>query len=301
MMASKEYTMDATSLMTRKILKLIPGKDLAARLYKNPPRDTKVMDARFFSSLFSLETWEVLERKIVTIQDREPDGRHILFLHGGSYIVEASTMHRRLIQKLVKNHHMTVSFVDYPLAPEHTWRETRRMVLAAYAQIVKKFPKDEFFLFGDSAGGGLALAVLQELAKQNVMNSPKKTVLCSPWLDLSLQNPLIAEYEESDPVLSVEGLRYAAKMYSGGDDLRHPFLSPMFATVDNLGDILLYVGSQEIFYPDCLQFKKSIEAADGSSVTLKIGEGMMHDWVLFPFNESKSIPAQIDAFFQKST
>jgi acetyl esterase/lipase len=290
--------MSTTTDVTQAILKLAKVKAFAVKQYQNPSRGNGAMDAKHFKSGYTVATCEVMGKKVTTVSGTCPDGRHLLFFHGGSYVVEATPFHRRLIQVLVKKYHMTVSFVDYPLAPESTFLNARAMALASYSEIVKTYPDHTFFLFGDSAGGGLALVLLQALRDEGITPFPMKTVLCSPWLDLSLQNKLIADYEELDPVLSVEALLYAASLYASGEDLSHPFLSPLFGTMENLGGILLFVGTHEIFFPDCLALQGKLETSQGSSVSLVLGEGLMHDWVLFPSKESKEVPAQIDEFLR---
>jgi len=288
--------MSAATDVEQTLLKLVKVKNLAMKQYKNPSRGNGVMDAKHFKSGYTVDTCEVLGKMVTTVSSSDPDGRHLLFFHGGSYVVEASIFHRRFIQTLVKKYHMTVTFVDYPLAPESTFGATKAMALASYHKTVSTYPDHTFFLFGDSAGGGLALALLQVLSEEGVLPFPKKTVLCSPWLDLSLQNKQIPAYEECDPVLSVEGLQYAALLYSGGEALSNPFLSPLFGNMDNLGEILLFVGTHEILFPDCLALQEKIKAAKGSSLSMVLGEGLMHDWVLFPSKEAKKVPTQIDTF-----
>jgi len=278
------------------LLKLAKVKDLVMKQYKKASRGNGVMDAKHFKSGYTVDTYEVMGKKVTTVSCPDPDGRHLLFFHGGSYVIEASVFHRRFIQVLAKKYHMTVSFVDYPLAPESTFETTKAMALASYRKIVGTYPDHTFFLFGDSAGGGLALALLQVLREEGVHPFPKKTVLCSPWLDLSLKNKQIPDYEEYDPVLSVEGLQYAALLYSGGEDLSNPFLSPLFGKMDGLGEILLYVGTHEILFPDCLSLQEKIETAKDSSLSIVLGEGLMHDWVLFPSKEAREVPPQIDEF-----
>ncbi len=290
--------MRTTNDITQKLLKLAKIKEVAAKQYKNPPRGNSVMDTKYFKAGYTVDTCEVLDKKITTVSTPDSDGRHLLFFPGGSYLLEATPFHRRFIQILAKKHRMTISFVEYPLAPESTFETTRAMVLASYQKIVSTYPHHRFSLFGDSAGGGLALALLQLLGEKGILPFPKKTVLCSPWLDLSLQNKQMQAYEQRDPVLSVEGLQYAAQLYSGGEDLSHPFLSPLFGPMDDLGEILLYVGTHEIFYPDCLALQENIKKAKNSSLSLVVGEGLIHDWVLFPSKEAKKVPHQIDAFLQ---
>ena len=225
--------MSAATDVTQKLLKLVKAKDLAAKQYKNPSRGNGIMDAKHFTSGYSIDTYEILGKKVTTVSGAEPDTRHLVFFLGGSYVLEATIFHRKLIQILTKKHHITVSFVDYPLAPEHTFETTKAMALASYEKIVSTYPDHIFFFFGESAGGGLALALLQVLRDEGILPFPMKTVLCSPWLDLSLQNKLIPDYVDSDPVLAVEGLEYAASLYSGGEDLSNPLLSPLFGSMDN--------------------------------------------------------------------
>lgn len=293
---NEDTQMSAATDVAQSLMRLAKVKDLAAKQYRTPSRGNGVMDAKHFNPGYVVDTYEVMGKRVTTVSGPDPDKRHLLFFHGGSYVLEATAFHRRLIQVLVKKHHMTVSFVDYPLAPEATFETTRAMALASYQKIVSIYADHTFFLFGDSAGGGLALALLQVLREKDIRPFPEKTVLCSPWLDLSLQNKQIPEYEKLDPVLSVEGLQYAASLYSGGKDLSEPFLSPLFGNMDGLGDILLFVGNREILYPDCLLFQEKIQKAENSSLSMVLGEALIHDWVLFPSKEAKVVPSQIDAF-----
>ncbi|NBK20825.1 MAG: alpha/beta hydrolase [Spirochaetia bacterium] len=288
--------MSAANEVTRTILKLAKVKDLATKQYRNPSRGNGIMDAKHFNASYTVETCEVLGKRVTTVRAPDADGRHLLFFHGGSYVIEGTAFHRKFIQALAKKHHFTISYVDYPLAPEHSFETTMAMALASYKKIASTYAEHTFFLFGDSAGGGLALALLQVLKGEGVLPFPQKTVLCSPWLDLSLQNPQIPEYEELDPVLSVDGLRHAASLYGGGEDLSNSILSPLFGNMDGLGEILLFVGTHEVLYPDCLLLQEKIEKANDSTLTMVVGEGLVHDWVLFPSKEAKRVPSQIDAF-----
>ena len=83
-------------------------------------------------------------------------------------------------------------------------------------------------MFGDSAGGGLALAVLQILRDEKIIPFPKKTVLMSPWVDLTMSNPKIGEAAERDPLLTMDCLYHAAERYIGNGDAKNAVLSPIF-------------------------------------------------------------------------
>ena len=204
----------------------------------------------------------------------------MVFLHGGGYVAEATASHRRIIEELVKMYGLKVTFIDYPLAPEHTYEKTHKIVMKAYREITIKNYGDEFYLFGDSAGGGLALAVLQILRDEKMIPFPKKTVLMSPWVDLTMSNPKIGEAAERDPLLTMDCLYHAAERYIGNGDVKNPVLSPIFGRMDNLGKIFLLTGTHEILNPDCRKLKTKLMAAYGTELEFYEGEKMVHDWIL---------------------
>ena len=173
-----------------------------------------------------------------------------------------------------------VTFIGYPLAPEHTYEKTHEIVMKAYREITIKNYGDEFYLFGDSAGGGLALAVLQILRDEKIIPFPKKTVLMSPWVDLTMSNPKIGEAAERDPLLTMDCLYHAAERYIGNGDAKNAVLSPIFGRMDNLGKIFLLTGTHEILNPDCRKLKTKLMAAYGTELEFYEGEKMVHDWIL---------------------
>ena len=152
--------------------------------------------------------------------------------------------------------------------------------MKAYREITIKNYGDEFYLFGDSAGGGLALAVLQILRDEKIIPFPKKTVLMSPWVDLTMSNPKIGEAAERDPLLTMDCLYHAAERYIGNGDAKNPVLSPIFGRMDNLGKIFLLTGTHEILNPDCRKLKTKMMAAYGTELEFYEGEKMVHDWIL---------------------
>ncbi|MGB2964780.1 MAG: alpha/beta hydrolase [Anaerolineales bacterium] len=262
----------------------------------NPPRNTGTMDSDKFKNNLDLISWTVDGFKLLSVNPPNSNNKQVIFLHGGAYLLEATAFHQKFMETLAKEYGLTITFIDYPKGPEHTFRTTHDVVLKAYLEILHKNPGNEFYLVGDSAGGGLGLALLQELRDKRITPFPKKTVLVSPWLDLTMSNESIQDYESKDHLLPVKGLIYAAKLYSGGEDLRNPLLSPLYGDMSNLGVIKLFFGTNEVLYPDCLELTKKISSSQGSSIEYIIGENMMHDWIIFPFKESKKGVSQIAQF-----
>ena len=254
------------------------------------------MDKDKFPSEFDRKSWDVNGFKLLTVTLNDENTDHVIFLHGGAYLLEANLFHRKMIEQLVKVYGITVTFIDYPKAPEYTYQTTHEVVLKAYHQITKKYPGNKISLMGDSAGGGLALALLQVLRDRKVTPFPSKTILISPWLDISMSNPKIPEFETRDIVLPLGGLTYAADLYSGGEDLTNPLLSPLFGNMYDLGEIQLVFGTEELLYPDFLSCIDKLNRARGSSVDSIIGEGQIHDWIIFPLKESRSAIKEIAQF-----
>jgi epsilon-lactone hydrolase len=109
-------------------------------------------------------------------------------------------------------------------------------------------------------------------------------VLLSPWLDLTLSHPRIAEYEAVDPWLARPGLLEAARVWAGGDDPTAPRLSPRNGPLAGLPPIALFVGTREIAYPDAADLAAAAAAA-GVEVDLTVAEGAVHVYPLVPAPE----------------
>ena len=105
----------------------------------------------------------------------------------------------------------------YGLAPQHTYRDAYPFVHAVYRELAQEAPPGGVVLLGDSAGGGLALGLAQDLLAGGERR-PDRLVLLSPWLDLTLGHPRIPEYERYDPWLARAGLVEAGLAWAGGDD-----------------------------------------------------------------------------------
>lgn len=267
------------------------------KMLNNPDRGTsQVSKDKFKSKLIVAET-NVEGFKLITVSSEESSNKHIIFLHGGAYVAEAVKGHRLLIEDLVLMYGFKVTFIDYPLAPEHNAEQTIRIVEKAFKLIENRYPDDDFLLLGDSAGGGLALSLLQILRDSNNENIPTKTVLLSPWLDVSMSNPDIFKFTEKDVLLSYQGLKDCGELYAQDMDLLDARVSPLYGNLEDLANIKIFVSDSELFYPDCLLLKEKLDSVKGSTASLTIKEEMIHDWVVLPIKERKETIVEIVEFF----
>ena len=216
-----------------------------------------------------------------TVRPRTPSGTAAVYVHGGAYIAGIAPQHWALIGRLA-DAGVRVEVPLYGLAPPHTHREAYPLLRRVWTDL-RAEGTGGAVLVGDSAGGGLALGLTQELVADGD-GVPDRLVLLSPWLDLTLSHPRMAEYEALDPWLARPGLLEAARAWADGDDPTAPRLSPGNGTAAGLPPTALFVGTREIGYPDAASFAESAAAA-GVEVDLTVAEGAVHVYPLVPAPE----------------
>lgn len=197
-------------------------------------------------------------------------GRAVLYLHGGAYTVGGTGTHRALATNLAAASGATVHLLDYRLAPEEPHPAALEDAVAAYRELSGL--ADTVCLAGDSAGGGLALALLTRL-RDTAEPLPVAAALISPWVDLTLAH---VEDDPRDPVLRVAWLRSSAEAYAAGADLGSPELSPLFADLAGLPPMLVQGTSDEILVGDVERLVTALRSA-GVRVDYQRLEGLWHD------------------------
>ena len=266
-------------------LKIFNAKKIATRSFLKPSRSKKFIIPTSLRKGFLSDQFLVENRNVVTFDPRKPSvNKHLIFLHGGAYAAEVKPSHWRIIEYLLNKTFFKLSFIDYPLAPEYTYKESHEMVFKAYTKLVENHPNDDFYFVGDSAGGGFCLSFAQSLRNAHFKKMPEKIVLLSPWVDISMSNPEIKELEKKDLLLNPKRLLICSHNFAGGLDLKDPIVSPLYGDMDNLINIGVFVGTHEIFLPDCRILKRKIEKSN-TEIFYKEYEAMQHDWMIFPIKE----------------
>jgi len=200
----------------------------------------------------------------------------ILYFHGGAYTAGSLTSHRALTGRLAAACSCEVLAVDYRLAPEYPHPAGLDDALSVYRAITSGgTPPERVIVSGDSAGGGLAMALLLSLRDRDD-ELPVGAVLLSPWLDLSLSGDAVTSRAAEDPMLRAAGLARSAAAYAG-DDLRRPLVSPLFADPTGLPPLLVLVGTAEILLDDSVTLADRARAA-GVDVVLDVQDGLIHVW-----------------------
>lgn len=216
---------------------------------------------------------------------------HAMYLHGGAHVAEMSRHHWQLLADLVNRTGCTVHVPIYPLAPEHSYRDAFPVVSEAYGRLVGRNEPCNVVLMGDSSGGGLALAMAQQLNSMGLAQ-PRDIVLISPWLDLTVSHPQIGKLERRDPWLAAEGLAEAGRMWAAGDDMAQPPLTPINGSLRGLGRLTVFIGGRDIFMADCRRLRELAEKEDVEMHWVEEPD-MIHVWPLLPLRKAAIARAKI--------
>ena len=247
---------------------------------------TKIPDVeRQFTTLDGIKTYSV---KPADSAATKPT--HILYLHGGGYVFGGLATHQQLVDSLALIGQVSVWMPEYRLAPEYPFPAALNDALNCYLTLLEQgIAAKNIVIAGDSAGGGLALALAVQLRTQH-LPLPRALVLLSPWVDLTLQHASLQEKAHLDLMLSVAGLRHCAQAYLGTTAANHPLCSPLYADLSNLPPILIQVGSDEILLDDATALHSAVNNYGGDA-SLQVYDGLWHVFQLHAYAQ----PAATDA------
>ncbi|WP_339832231.1 alpha/beta hydrolase [uncultured Parvibaculum sp.] len=207
-------------------------------------------------------------------------GPVVLYFHGGGYVVGSPVSHRHLTARLALAAGASVLSVAYRLAPEAPFPAAVEDGLKAYRWLLARGDAPErIALAGDSAGGGLAMAVLLA-AKRDGLPMPAAAALLSPWTDLTCATATYASRAAADPMITQAGIREMAALYLDGADPRAPLASPNFGDLTGLPPLLIQVGSDEVLLDDARDLDARARAA-GVAAELEVWDDMIHVWHAF--------------------
>jgi epsilon-lactone hydrolase len=203
-------------------------------------------------------------------------GRVLLFLHGGGYELGSLRSDGELAARLGRAAGMRVLFVEYRLAPEHPFPAAVDDVRAAWHWLVvdQDVSPRSIALAGDSAGGGLSVALLLALRDAGA-ELPAAAVLMSPTVDLTGSGASMTERVDQDPISTPGLLHQLSADYLAGADPKTPLASPLFASLTGLPPLLVQVGTADLLLSDSQRLATAAAEA-GVDVTLQIGEGLPH-------------------------
>ena len=288
---------------------------VAARLFLRPGNRPSATVAEQHARMRAYERWvprpprgtETIEQSLGTIPVSRVmgsgvrPGRTIFFLHGGGYVTGSPALYRHVTWRFAAAARAELIAVDYRLAPACPFPAALNDAATAWRALLAEgvMPKRVAFL-GDSAGGGLALALAMRLRDEGVP-LPGAIVAISPWTDLAITGTS-SRPGSADPMLKASDLDAFAAHYLNGGNPREPYISPLYGDPRGLPPTLLQVGSDEILRDDSERMAARMREA-GCDVTLEIWPRMPHVWHAFApmMPEARRAIARVGAFIEQQT
>jgi epsilon-lactone hydrolase len=210
----------------------------------------------------------------------EFEDKAVLYLHGGGYISCSPRTHRAITAALARSLRRRVFAADYRLAPESPFPAAVDDAARAFTWLMGQgFKPGNIAVAGDSAGGGLVMALLLRL-KATGQPQPACAACLSPWVDLT------GEWNygngESCSMFKPTDIGAFAALYLNGASPRLPEASPVFADLKGLPPLLLQASSSELLYDEAVRLHENA-LRGGVESTLRVYAGLPHVWQMFAF------------------
>lgn len=213
------------------------------------------------------------------LNEQETPDKLIFYFAGGSYTDQPRAVHFQFLNALAENTDAMIVLPIYPKLPGADAEESYAAVTEFYEDYMAGQDCGTLYFMGDSAGGGMALSLAMQLRDAGI-KGPDQLILICPWVDVTMSNPDIGEYEKKDTALDAMQLARLGELWAGDLDLTDPVVSPLYGTFEDLGTIHLITSRGELLYPDIMLLSdKLADAGIGHEVI--VSPGMFHVWPLY--------------------
>lgn len=218
--------------------------------------------------------------------------RTVLYLHGGGFVSGLDRFHWRYAARLAGRLGVRVVLPDYPLTPTYTWRDSVPALIGLFERLAVESPHG-VALMGDSAGGGLAVALAQQVGERSGPQ-PTHLVTFAPWVDLTGETPGTEEAARQDPWLTLSKLKLYGSWWGAGNP-HAPGGSPLFGELSRLPPTMVLCGTRDLLAPQSRALVARARAA-GVPVTYVEEDGLLHVYPLLPVPEARRAFAQVTTF-----
>ena len=226
----------------------------------------------------------------------------ILHFHGGGYVGAMRRHYKRMAGLYSEvGHGATVLTVDYRVAPEHPFPAALDDAVTSYNWLLEQgYTEEQIVVAGDSAGGGLAMALYHTL-KSESKKMPAGIVAMSPWADLTASGSSYTDNFDIDPVFGNERSELIFENpYIGDSDPKDPRISPMFGDFEGFPPMLIQSGTDEMLLSDSETVATKAKSA-GVKVRFTKYPGMFHVFQMAGtiMEESKAAWAEVRRFLEE--
>src|SRR5271168_4515028 len=229
-----------------------------------------------------------------------PRGNVVLHFHGGGYLMGSAKGSLEYASRLAAAVDGTCYTVEYRLAPEHPYPAAIDDAVASYRALLSRgIPPSSILVSGESAGGGLAVALV--LALRSAGDPlPAAIFAAAPFTDLTLSGPSIRAFNGDDPAANRDLLTFMGASYFQGHEPTDPLVSPLFGDLTGLPPLFLTASEGDVLLSDTTRLAERAEKA-GVDVTLRVVEDSVHVYPIFPFlPETKATMEEVTTWARRN-
>ena len=228
-----------------------------------------------------------------------PRGNVVLHFHGGGYLIGSAKGSLEYAGRLAAAVNGVCYTAEYRLAPEHPYPAAIDDAICAYrALLARGIPASSILVSGESAGGGLAVALV--LALRTAGDPlPGAILAVAPFSDLTVSGPSARAFNGDDPAASRDMLKFMGASYFQGHEPTDPLVSPLYGDLTGLPPLFVTASQGEVLLSDTTRLAERAEKA-GVDVTLRLVEDSVHVYTIFPFlPETQSTMAEVANWAQR--
>ncbi|MCI8405220.1 MAG: alpha/beta hydrolase [Clostridia bacterium] len=219
----------------------------------------------------------------------------ILYLHGGGYVLGGMDYAKGFGTLLAANINIAVCCLAYRLAPENKFPAALIDAYNAYCYLLKSgYSSKNIILCGESAGGGLVYALALELKLKNCL-MPSGIIAISPWSNLTLSGESYNKNYKKDPSMTKKRLQSYVQMYT--EQVRLPYVSPVFGDFSGFPPSLIFAGADEILLSDSVNLHQKLISCGCRSI-LNIAPEMWHVYLMYRVKEAEQDYKKINDFLE---
>ncbi|MCF7924668.1 MAG: alpha/beta hydrolase [Candidatus Izimaplasma sp.] len=209
---------------------------------------------------FKIETLNALKYETINYKDYEPK-YCLLQLHGGAYIYGFNDNYRRMAKRYLKtNNNLKIYSPYYSLAPKYPFPKALEEVTMLYENLLKEYPAENIIIAGDSAGGGLALALGYEIFDRKLPMA-KGIITMSAWTDFAAEGVSYEINKNRDIFFGIGKIKLNKTGYARNHSFKNEKISPKYGDYQKLPELLMFVGGHEIIESDTLDIGLNYEKA----------------------------------------
>ncbi len=276
----------------QKALALVSFKKIVSKkIFDFQRKSSHEKPPKFIYRKYNVREFFAAEMKCFTVYSTEAIDKHIIYFHGGAYSLHSSRIHWKFIDSIIEQTKSKVTFFDYPLAPKSDCVNTLETVKKAYKNIIEAAGQ-EIILMGDSAGGGMALALSIAVNKGNIMPKPSKVILLSAWLDISMEGNDYSSCSDQDFMLDSDALKKIGRVYAGDLDIKDYRCSPIYDDLNDMGKIAIFTGTKDMLNVQSRKLRDKL-INNGYECAYYEYEDMQHIWMLLPIPEAQVAVSEI--------